>query len=116
LTEIKKNLALIRTILEKVFQTLNEKDENIIPNHCFNRNNIRFREIHEHLKSRDTYCYTNIIEYFSQAIYRISSDQGSHSPDETDYKATKYTAQSLTFALMDLLKWFEARMDNITNS
>ena len=128
LTEIIKNLGLIRTIQEKILQTLNKKDKNVLPNNCFKLNkDLKFWDAHKHLSGNKTKdnnykpktisYYSGIIETFSETIYKVSSDNGAHSPYENpDYYPTKYTDQSLTFALMDLLKWFEARMDNITNS
>jgi len=109
-------------------QTLNKKAKNVLPDNCFKSNkDIKFWDAHKHLsgnKTKDsgyipttTVYYSGVIELFSEIIYKISSDNGSHTPYENpDYYLTKYTVQSLTYALMDFLKWFEAKMDNINTT
>lgn len=118
-TEIKKNLALLRSLQEQILQTLNKKDNQIVPNSMC-QPNIAFRAVHRHLsgnKDRNrnyqpttTVWQNNWIENLSQSIYNITSDNGSHNPYDNTPLPNKYTVQSLTFAFLEQLLWFKKLM------
>lgn len=115
-TEIKKNLALLRSLQEQVFQTLNRKDNQIVPDSVVNS----FRAIHRHLSgNRDrnrnyqtttTVWQNNWIENLSECLYEVTSDNGSHNPYDNTSLPNKYAVQSLTFAFLEQLLWFKKLM------
>jgi len=118
-TEIKKNLALLRSLQEQIFQTLNKKDNQIVPDNIC-QPNVSFRAVHRHLsgnKDRNRNYQTttsvwqnNWIESLSECIYSIASDNGSHNPYNNTPLPNKYTVQSLTFAFLEQLLWFKKLM------
>lgn len=117
-SDILDSLAKIRRIQESIFQTINKEDKNILPDELFKENkDIKFWDIHKHLQGNPTrdsgfkpvsnVYYTNLIANFSELIYKVSSDNGSHNPYENnDYNPTSYSVKSLTNALMDFIRWF----------
>ncbi|MCT4592814.1 MAG: hypothetical protein N4A57_00860 [Anaeromicrobium sp.] len=119
LSQIKKNLSAVRRIQEDVLQTINKINRNIIPDDCLKPNkDIKFHTIHRHLmgnKTREnnykpttTTYYDGVIEVFSESIYRVASDNGSHNPYlNPKYTPTKYTVQAVVYGLLDFLLWFE---------
>ncbi|HLM02633.1 MAG TPA: hypothetical protein VK400_16385, partial [Pyrinomonadaceae bacterium] len=118
-TEIKKNLALLRSLQEQVLQTLNKKDNRIVPD-IMCQPNVSFCAIHKHLsgnKDRNrnyqtttTVWQNNWIESLSACIYGIASDNGSHNPYDNTPLPSKYTIQSLKFAFLEQLIWFKKLM------
>ena len=118
-TEIKKNLALLRSLQEQILQTLNKKDNQIVPD-AMCQPNVSFRAVHRHLsgnKDRNrnyqtttTVWQNNWIESLSECIYSVASDNGSHSPYNNTPLPNKYTVQSLTFAFLEQLLWFKKLM------
>src|SRR3989339_816773 len=57
----------------------------------------------------------SIIDRFAEVIYKITSDNGAHTPYENpDFPPTKYTVQAVTYALLDLLLWFKKVCDGKT--
>lgn len=127
LPSIKNSLSSIRRIQEKIFQTLNKTDNSIVPDNCLKPNkDIMFGVVHKHLSGNKTYqsnyqptqkvYYSGIIETFSESIYRVTSDNGAHNPyNNPDYFPTKYTVQSSIFALLDFIKWFEVKMNEVSS-
>jgi hypothetical protein len=64
--------------------------------------------------------YRSTLYRFSEMVYRVTSD-GIHAIDENvAVKPTRYTVQSVMFALMDLILWFrgvvEERQQRYENS
>lgn len=118
-TEIKKNLALLRSLQEEIFQTLNKKDPQIVPDYA-TKPNVSFWKVHKHLsgnkEKHNNYQPTtevfqnNWIEYLSEVIYKIASDNGSHNPYENTPLPNTYTIQSLKFAFLEQLVWFKKLM------
>jgi hypothetical protein len=123
LAQIKKNLSAVRRIQEKILQTLHRHDINIIPETCLKPNkDIKFHSIHKHLtgnitkdngyKPTSTIYYDGIIDIFSESIYRVASDNGSHTPyEDPKYIPTSYTVQSVVFSLLDFILWFESMLE-----
>lgn len=115
-TEIKKNLALLRSLQEQILQTLNRRNNQIVPNSMC-QPNISFRAVHKHLsgnKDRNsnyqpttTVWQNNWIENLSQCIYNVASDNGSHNPYNNTPLPNKYTVQSLALAFLEQLLWFK---------
>jgi hypothetical protein len=124
-TEIKKNLALLRSLQEQILQTLNKKDNQIIPDYAA-KPKVSFWKVQNHLSgntenvSLDRYkkdyqpttevFQNDSIKNLSECIYKIASDDGSHHPYENTPLPSKYTVQSLTFAFLEQLLWFKKLM------
>ena len=124
-TEIKKNLALLRSLQEQIFQTLNKKDNQIVPDRSA-KPKVRFWEVQKQLSGnlvnnssdrfiKDFQPTTEVfqndsIKNLSECIYKIASDDGSHNPYENTPLPNKYTVQSLTFAFLEQLLWFKNLM------
>lgn len=118
--QIKNNLVAIRRIQECIFQEINKKYPQKLPDENFKENkDILFGKIHKHLKGNKSFetdwkpvsteYYSGVIESFSECIYRVSSDNGAHNPYENPiYKPTVYTVIALTNQLLDFLLWFKA--------
>lgn len=114
-TDIKQNLALLRSLQEQIFQTLNKKNKQIVPDAA-----TTFWKVHNHLsgnKSKNNnyqptsqIFQNNWIENMSECIYKIASDNGSHNPYDNTPLPNKYTIQSLTFAFLEQLLWFKKLM------
>jgi CheY-like chemotaxis protein len=115
-TDIKQSLSLLRSLQEQLFQTLNKKDKQIVPDTVISS----FRAIHKHLSgNKDRYqnyqpttmvWQNNWIENLSECLYEITSDNGSHHPYKNTPLPNKYTVQSLTFAFLEQLLWFKSLM------
>ncbi len=118
-TEIKKNLALLRSLQEQIFQTLNKKDPVIVPDYAA-KPNVSFWKVNKHLSgNKDKYnnyqpttevFQNSWVEFLSEGIYKIASDNGSHNPYDNTPLPNKYTIQSLTFAFLEQLLWFKKLM------
>jgi len=125
-TRIKNNLISIRRIQECIFQNINKKYPEILPDKNLKENkDILFNKIHKHLNGNKSYktnhraitteYYSGVIEQFSNCIYRVSSDNGAHHPyEDPDYKPTVYTVIALTNQLLDLLLWYKALIEKET--
>ncbi len=126
-TQIKNNLVTIRRLQEKMFQTLNKSNKNIVPDNCLSINgNVKFRNVDKHLKgykshdngyqSVGTDYYSGVIEELSPMIYNISSSTSAHNPYNTvEFPPSSYTVKSCTFALLNFLIWFKKKMDEAHN-
>lgn len=119
---IKGNLGCIRSVVEKMFFALHGINKELIPDDCAintktKRPEINFASIMYHLNG----CYKDgshqgkiYIEHESNIdrqfvlVYRGCSE-GIHAFEEdTAIKPTRYTVQSITYALMDLILWMDA--------
>ncbi len=88
LAEIRKNLALIRNVKEKMTQRL--------------------------LSANNSYAQPDLIAQFSvHLIPKVASNYGSHTPRNNDILPSKYTVIALTNALLELLLWFKSEMNKI---
>lgn len=120
-TVIKQNLALIRSLQEEIYQTINKKDKNIVPDSAAFPN-VSFWKVQRNLlgnkdklndyRPTTTVYQNNWIDSLSECIYKISSDNGSHNPYDKTPLPSKYTVQSLTFAFLEQLLWFKEIMDS----
>lgn len=117
-TTIKNSLACLRRLQEKVYIALNRMDSKIVPDELMKPDNfigskIQVREIYKHLTAQNYVKRYSMIDTFASAIYSITSDNGSHTPYENpDFRPTKYTVQSITFAMLDLLLWLKSTGDS----
>ncbi len=122
--QIKSSLGSIRRIHEKILQTLHKASKDVIPYGCIDsRDNINFWNAHYHLNGKDQIdnppkekYYDGVVEQFSRLIYKIGSDYGAHNPPTPpENPPTKYTVQSMVYALFDFLKWFGKTMEEIND-
>jgi hypothetical protein len=84
--EIRKNLALIRTINETTMQEL--------------------------LNKKGYFKQPDLISEFSGLIRRVCNNYGSHKPRNNDILPSKYAVITLTNALLEIILWFGKEMDS----
>jgi hypothetical protein len=107
-TVIADNLGRLRRLQEAIYLAINKVNQDVVPTNLIDENGPKCRPIMKHVKGRGYVENGKIIDQFSDAIYSISSDYGVHVPNtRPDYPPTKYTVQTLTFAMLDLLLWFK---------
>ena len=124
LPRIRGNLANLRSIQEKIYLTLHRLRPDMVPRQSvvFSDGNgsvqsVNVAQILDHLKgnfdpnSRQVkgpvfLHYRSVMYRFSELIYRVASD-GIHAIDQdAASKPTRYTVQTVAFALLDLIVWF----------
>ena len=107
-TAIKDNLARIRRIFESILISVSKKNENIIPTSLLD---IRGEKVSLRAGPTITYLYEEghidpTMRSLCLTIWNVTSSYGSHANyKQPDYIPTKYTVQSLTYALMDIILW-----------
>lgn len=109
LTTIKDNLARIRRIFEAIYIEISKRRDDIIPVKLLrgDRGELKVSAIINHLKNNGH--IDGVITEFSFKIWSVASDNGSHTPYQNpDYMPTKYTVQSITYALLDILLWMKS--------
>ncbi|AQR96490.1 hypothetical protein [Clostridium saccharoperbutylacetonicum] len=123
MTQIKNNLVIIRRIQEKILQTINKNNKQIVPDRCMGNNGtVKFREVDKHLKGNKSHqsnyiaistdYYSGVIEEISPMIYNIASSTAAHNTYENvDFPPSNYTVKCCTFALLDFIRWFDKRID-----
>ena len=112
-------LRAIRVIQDEIYNSLNRKNSTVVPNVSFtNKNKHLSGNIDQAFTPTSTVYQTNTISFLANAIYRISSDFGNHPPQKptnvgVEYweMPSKYAVQSLTFALLEQLIWFNELME-----
>lgn len=120
--KISKNLGAIRRVLESIYQALNKSESKIVPDSCFKANkDLRYWEVSRYLsgnpaksnsyKHTPKYGFTKLIKDFSDTIYKVTSDNGSHNSYETKSLPKKYTVISVVNMLIEVLLWFKEVMD-----
>jgi hypothetical protein len=112
--QILNNIANVRPFLESIQTAMNKVDSNISPN------NYSFNQFKKHLAGNLKYTPNErpqpttevyVGDYLSKLIdmtYSVSSIEGSHHSESL---ITKYTYNSLVNALLEILLWFGAWMD-----
>ncbi|KAF0219896.1 MAG: response regulator [Geobacteraceae bacterium] len=113
-TVIKNNLSCLRRLQEKVYIALNKANSNLVPSQ-FLEGEINVIAGYKHLAEKGYVERYKIIDRFAELVYKITSDNGAHTPHENPkYPPTKYTVQAVTHALLDVLIWFKFVMDDIS--
>ncbi len=110
----------VRVIQDEIYNVLNRKDSSIVPNGSFTQRNKHLSGNTDRYFNPTTAVYqTNTISYLANAIYRISSDFGSHPPQRPNDVSvvywempSKYAVKSLVFGLLEQLVWFKCLMDD----
>ncbi len=113
LTTIKDNLARIRRIFESIYIEISKRREDIIPVKMLRgeHGELRVTAITNHLKGDIKHhgYMDGVIAEFSSKVWSVASDNGSHTPyEKPEYMPTKYTVQSITYALLDILLWMKS--------
>lgn len=123
LTKIKNNLVIIRRMQEKIFQVINKRNKAVVPDSCMGNNGtVKFRDIHKHLTGNKSFeskyapvtkdYYSGVIEQLTPMIYNIASATSAHNTyDQLEFPPSNYTVRSCVYALLDLLRWFEKKVD-----
>lgn len=120
--KIKDNLNTIRRILDEIHTTINNQKPSVLPDskNTFNKK-IRclsgnIQNVSGSYQPTTTKYQTSVIEHLSTAIYRISSDFGSHSlpTNSALYQnfPSVYTVNALVFSIMEIIIWYIELMDN----
>ena len=110
-----ENLRAVRVIQDEIYNALRRKNPAIVPNGSFTDKN---KHLSGNSYQNSTIYQTNTISYLANAIYRISSDFGNHSPQKPtnvtiEYweMPSNYAVKSLVFALLEQLLWFKNLME-----
>lgn len=112
--------AAIRVIQEEMYHKILLRHTAAVPNYS----NPSFSDKNKHLSGNKqgrnfttTVFQTSTIDYLANAMYRITSDYGSHPPQRPANVSvvywetpSKYAMRSLVFALMEQLIWFKSLM------
>ena len=102
-TNIKDNLARVRRIFESVFIEISKRREDIITESLLKGPK---NELIDNLVEAGH--MDGIIQEFSYKVWKLTSSNGSHASYESlDYPPTKYTVQSIVYALLDILLWMK---------
>jgi len=115
-TVSKNTLGCLRRLQEKIYIAINRNDPKMVPAE-FIEKGVNVRSIIYHLTEKGYVDRYSIIDKSAMHIYSIASNNGAHTPYESSsYKPTKYTVQSIVFAMMDLLLWLKEVMESHKNT
>jgi hypothetical protein len=110
-TVIKNSLSCLRRLQEKIYLAINRADSDLLPNR-FVGGELNIVGAYKHLTEAGQVERYKIIDRFAELIYKITSDNGAHTPHANPkYPPTRYSVHAVTFAMLDLLLWFGALMD-----
>jgi ActR/RegA family two-component response regulator len=111
-TIIKNSLSCLRRLQEKIYLAINRADSEILPQR-FVAGELNIVGAYKHLSETGQVERYKIIDRFAELIYKITSDNGAHTPHANPkYPPTRYSVHAVTYAMLDLLLWFGALMDN----
>jgi len=104
-TVIKNNLSSVRRLQERVYIVLHKNRPALVPAHLV-ASEVNVVGIYKGLVEKGAIERYKVIDRFSELIYKVSSDNGAHTPfANPKYPPTKYTVQAVIFALLDLVLW-----------
>jgi ActR/RegA family two-component response regulator len=110
-TVIKNSLGCLRRLQEKIYLAINRADENLLPQR-FVAGELNIVGAYKHLSETGQVERYKIIDRFAELIYKITSDNGAHTPHANPkYPPTRYSVHAVTFAMLDLLLWFGGVME-----
>lgn len=110
---IADNLARLRRLQEAIYLALYRKDPKYIPPGAGVGGGSLFKHVIRHFKVMHLIEHGKIIELASGLVHSIGSDHGTHVPSKPPlYAPSSYTVQMTTFAMLDLILWFKAIMEN----
>jgi hypothetical protein len=110
------NLGLIRRMVETLIQIMNLFDRKLMPNDCFDpyHMNVIFEKVDTQIRVKrvaDSFLFPTIIRQTFEMLWKLSSEDGNHVPyEKSELPPSKYTVQSLTFALLDLMRLVKIKM------
>ena len=108
-TQIKNNLACIRRLLEKICIELYKSKPDWVDSENIIEGNVKVKAIIKHL--RQSGHVDQNTDYFTRAIYAVSSDYGAHDGTQNRKQkgspVSKYTVHAAAYALLDLFLWFK---------
>ncbi len=109
-TTIRNTLVGIRRFQERIYIALSKCDERLLPAKLVS-GEINVVGCYKHLVENGTVERYRIIDRFAELVYKVASDNGSHTPyADPKYPPTSYTVRSVTFALLDIILWFGSEM------
>ncbi|NVO01024.1 MAG: hypothetical protein HXX17_17070 [Geobacteraceae bacterium] len=112
-TIIKNSLGCLRRLQEKIYLALNRADEELLPKR-FVAGELNVVGAYKHLSETGEVERYKIIDRFAELIYKITSDNGAHTPHANPkYPPTRYSVNTVTFAMLDLLLWFGTVMESL---
>jgi hypothetical protein len=107
-TVLRNTLSCLRRLQEKIFIALHKSHPGLIPGHLVT-GEINVVGIYKHLAERGAIERYKIIDRFCELVYKVTSDNGAHTPYENPkYAPTRYTVQAATYALLDLVLWYKS--------
>jgi ActR/RegA family two-component response regulator len=110
-TVIKNSLSCLRRLQEKIYLAINRADSELLPQR-FVGGELNIVGAYKHLTEIGQVERYKIIDRFAELIYKITSDNGAHTPHANPkYPPTRYSIHAVTFAMLDLLLWFGGLMD-----
>jgi len=107
----------VRVIQDEIYNVLNRKNSNIVPNGSFTDKNKHLSGNERSYQPTTTVYQTPAISFLANTIYRVASSFGSHAPQKpanvtVEYweMPSNYAVKSLVFALLEQLLWFKKLM------
>ncbi len=109
-TTIRNTLVGIRRFQERIYIALSKCDEALLPARLVS-GEINMVGCYKHLVENGTVERYRIIDRFAELVYKVTSDNGSHTPyADPKYSPTSYTVRAVIYALLDLILWFGREM------
>jgi ActR/RegA family two-component response regulator len=110
-TVIKNSLSCLRRLQEKIYLAINRNNSELLP-HRFVGGELNIVGAYKHMAETGQVERYKIIDRFAELVYKITSDNGAHTPHANPkYPPTRYSVHAVTFAMLDLLLWFGTLMD-----
>jgi hypothetical protein len=111
-TVVKNSLGCLRRLQEKIYLAINRADSELLPDR-FVGGELNIVGAYKHMAETGQVERYKVIDRFAELIYKITSDNGAHTPHANPkYPPTRYSLHAVTFAMLDLLLWFGVLMDN----
>ena len=110
-TTIKNSLSCLRRLQEKIYLAINRVDGELLPQR-FVAGELNIVGAYKYMAETGQVERYKIIDRFAELIYKITSDNGAHTPHANPkYPPTRYSVHAVTYAMLDLLLWFGSLMD-----
>ena len=106
---IKNNIISFRHLLSDIFKAMAKTKRNVIPQELLDPQ-VRIGDVVKHLPLSGLYKSFSLPDRYAHIINFAVSTYSAHI-DEKTFKPTKYTYQSILFAMIDYLLWFKGWMD-----
>jgi hypothetical protein len=106
---IKNNMISFRHLLSDIFKAMAKAKRNVIPQELLEPQ-VRIGDVVKHLPLSGLYKSFSLPDRYAHIINFAVSTYSAHI-DEKTFKPTKYTYQSILFAMIDYLLWFKGWMD-----